>query len=129
MMAKEEFLERWPASDGVGLGQALLAPAALDRDADGVEYALIVCFSFGFTDELLPNLVQLAFADWHQCHGDVVSALDDLRSTAAWPRSPTALLSVCVTSITPTRPRSPRKPCTGLSTWEPVRQGTSWKSR
>lgn len=54
MMAKEEFLERWPASDGVGLGQALLAPAALDRDADGVEYALIVCFSFGFTDELLP---------------------------------------------------------------------------
>lgn len=43
----------------------------------------MVCFRFGFTDDHLQPLLTLAFADWHQRHEDVASALGKLRSPAS----------------------------------------------
>ena len=45
--------------------------------------ALIVCATFGFTMGHLDLLVQLASADWHHAHENVVSALAQLRAPAA----------------------------------------------
>ena len=42
-----------------------------------------MCFRFGFSDEHLQPLISLAFADWHQRHEEVASALGRLRSPAS----------------------------------------------
>jgi len=49
-MSKEQFLREFGAADGVTLGLDLL------RDPVDVELALVVCFSFGFTDDHLQSL-------------------------------------------------------------------------
>jgi hypothetical protein len=78
-ISHEEFLRRFGASDGSTLGLQLLRDATERKDGDGVELALIVCFAFGFTSDHLKFLVELAFADWHVKHEDVVTALSQLR--------------------------------------------------
>lgn len=45
-------------------------------------------WGFGHGAEHLPLLTDLVYADWHQCHEDVVSMLDELRD----PRAVAALL-------------------------------------
>lgn len=82
-LSNEQFLSEFGAADGVALGLKLLRDAVDRRDPVDVELALVVCFRFGFTDDHLQPLLTLAFADWHQCHEDVVMALGDLRSPAS----------------------------------------------
>ncbi len=77
-----KLLDSFGAPDGRSLGVALLRHAIAQRDDPGVELALIVCFTFGITDAVLPLLLELAPADWHHSHEDVASALDDLRVSA-----------------------------------------------
>jgi HEAT repeat protein len=82
-MSLDEFLRQFGAADGVALGLDLLRDAIKRRDPVDVELALVVCFHFGFSDRHLQPLLTLAFADWHQRHEDVASALGELRSPAA----------------------------------------------
>jgi HEAT repeat protein len=77
-LAADEFLREFDASDGVVLGLDLLRDAVDRHDPVDVELALIVCFKFGFSDDHLQPLLTLAFADWHQRHEDVASALGRL---------------------------------------------------
>lgn len=79
----EDVLRHFGATDGRSLGLCLLRDAVERRDGLDVEMALIVCAKFGFTMDHLDLLVQLASADWHHKHEDVVSALGQLRSPTA----------------------------------------------
>lgn len=82
-LSSDEFLRRFGAPDGVALGLSLLRDAVERRDPLDVELALVVCFRFGFTEGHIQPLVALAFADWHQRHEDVATALGKLRSPAS----------------------------------------------
>jgi PBS lyase HEAT-like repeat-containing protein len=82
-MSNEEFLKEFGAADGAALGLDLLREAVDGRDPVDVELALVVSFRFGFSDGHLQPLMTLAFADWHQRHEDVASALGELRSPAS----------------------------------------------
>jgi hypothetical protein len=82
-ITSEEFLYRFGADDGKLLGLQLLRDALGRCDRDDVELALIVCFTFGFTEDHLPTLLGLASAEWHVCHEDVITALGSLNSPAA----------------------------------------------
>lgn len=82
-MSNEQFLREFGAADGAALGLDLLKDAVDQRDPVDVELALVVCFRFGFSDGHLQPLLTLAFADWHQRHEDVASALGKLRSPAS----------------------------------------------
>jgi hypothetical protein len=84
-ISPEEFLRQFGAADGVALGVDLLADAVDRRDAADVEWSLIVCSKFGFTDVHLQPLLSLAFADWHEQHENVASALGIIRSPASVP--------------------------------------------
>jgi hypothetical protein len=79
-IANEEFLQQWPATDGVALGLELLRRAVAEESSDDAEFAMVVCWRFGWTAEHLPSLLALADADWHERHEDVVQALGKLRS-------------------------------------------------
>ena len=70
-MPRDKFLERFGATDGEKLGRDLLGEAVSSRDSEGVEFGLVVCFVFGFSDAHLGLLHSLAFADWHISHEDV----------------------------------------------------------
>jgi hypothetical protein len=74
-LSDAEFLREFPASDGVALGVTLLQDAVARRDPVDVELALIVCSTFGLSADLVPILVQLAAANWHERHEDVATAL------------------------------------------------------
>jgi hypothetical protein len=79
-----EFLRQFrAATDGQKLCREILAEAIESRSAEDVEWSLLVGFTFGFTNEHMPLLIELAFADWHERHEDVVSALGDLNSREA----------------------------------------------
>jgi HEAT repeat protein len=73
-IGKDEFLRQIGATSGVELGIVLLRDAVQRQDSYDVELALIVGFSFGFTEDHLPMLVPLALSDWHHSHEDVVGA-------------------------------------------------------
>ncbi|WP_327114022.1 HEAT repeat domain-containing protein [Nocardia sp. NBC_01730] len=79
----DEVLRHFGTSDGCELGLTLLKEAAEDRDADGVELALIVSSEFGITTDYLDILVRLSSAEWHYMHEAVVSRLGQLRTSAA----------------------------------------------
>lgn len=79
----EDVLRHFETMDGRALGIRLLRDAVDRHDGLDVEMALIVCATFGFTTDHLGLLVQLASADWHHKHEDVVSALGQLRSPRA----------------------------------------------
>lgn len=82
-LSVEEFLRQFGASDGVQLGLDLLRDAVQRRDATDVELALVVCFRFGFLAAHVDLLIHLAFADWHQRHEDVATALGTTGSPTA----------------------------------------------
>jgi hypothetical protein len=79
----EEVLRQFGADDGQELGLDLLRDAAGRQDPLDLEMALVVCFTFGFTTGHLELLIQLATADWHHSHEDVVTGLSRLRSPRA----------------------------------------------
>lgn len=78
----EDVLRVFGATDGVTLGLELLAGAVERRDSEEVEYALLVCQTFGFAEGDLPLLLDLASADWHVKHEDVVWYLGGYQSPA-----------------------------------------------
>lgn len=82
-ISPDDFLKRFGAEDGKALGLHLLLDAVERNNGVDVELALIVCFTFGFTEDHVAPLVQLATADWHVTHEDVVTALGILRAPAA----------------------------------------------
>jgi hypothetical protein len=51
----------------------------LQKDAAAVEFGLFIGHRFGIKAQHLDILLELANADWHQQHEDVVSGLDLLR--------------------------------------------------
>jgi hypothetical protein len=59
------------------LALALLEAANKARNAEDLQCALIVGFTFGFSDQHRNILVHLANVDWHQSHEDAVSSLQD----------------------------------------------------
>lgn len=79
----EDVLRHFGTTDGRALALRLLRDAVDRQDGLDVEMALIVCAAFGFTMDHLDLLVQLASADWHHKHEDVVSALGQLRAPTA----------------------------------------------
>jgi hypothetical protein len=80
-LSPDEFLHRFRHStDGARLSLDLLNEAAADHNPEDVEYALIVGFTFGFTEQHLSVLLDLIDKDWHFAHEDIVSALADLRT-------------------------------------------------
>ena len=82
-LSADEFLEGFGTTDGEALGLDLLGDAVARHDPVDVELALVVCFRFGFSDDHVPLLLTLAFADWHQRHEDVATALGKIRSPAS----------------------------------------------
>ena len=78
----EEFLLNFPVSadQKQHLCLQILETAYHEKNAEEVEYGLIVGFHFGFTLTDLDILHQLVEADWHFKHEDIITALDQLRS-------------------------------------------------
>jgi hypothetical protein len=82
-ISKEVFVTRFPeALEGESLSVPLLAQACRDRSAEDLQSALIVGFSFHFSPRHEDLLCQLALANWHVSHEDVISALDKIRATS-----------------------------------------------
>lgn len=77
----EEFLRRFGESDGQALARRLVIEAIADENGDDLEASLIVVFVFGVTPGLLEPLKHLTTVEWHSRHEDVVTLLQDLRST------------------------------------------------
>jgi hypothetical protein len=44
-----------------------------------------VCFKFGFSEDHIQPLLNLAFADWHQRHEDVAMAFQKLKAPSSVP--------------------------------------------
>lgn len=84
-ISRDEFLRRWPTTDGHQLGLDLLARALAAGDADGVELSLIVGWSFGLSTNHLPLLNAAAQADWHYRHENVAQALGQVGTEEALP--------------------------------------------
>lgn len=83
-LSKADFLSRFRGStDGQQLCGALLTESIQTKVADDVECALMVGYTFGFTNDHLAPLLELAFAPWHFKHEDVVTALGQLKSPKA----------------------------------------------
>ncbi|MEN9619919.1 MAG: hypothetical protein RL499_112 [Actinomycetota bacterium] len=84
-ISHSEFLRAMGAPDGVELGISLLATAIARQDPHAVEYSLLVCHVFGFTEAHLPLLHELATSDWHFDHEDVAWELDQIGSDESIP--------------------------------------------
>jgi hypothetical protein len=82
-ISPDDFLNRFGTGDGKSLGLHLLRGAVDRHNGADVELALIVCFTFGFTEDHVSPLLQLVSAEWHVKHEDVVTALGILRAPAA----------------------------------------------
>jgi len=83
-IAKEDFLRRFPSSvEGGKLAMRVLEDAYGAQNAEDLQYALMIGFTFGFAPEQKDTLRRLVEADWHYSHEDVVSALQ------TWPTADT----------------------------------------
>jgi HEAT repeat protein len=58
---------------------ALLERAHVDRNADDVDYALLLAHTVGLTAAHVPILNQLLLEPWHQKHEDIASVLQRLQ--------------------------------------------------
>ncbi|MGA4669120.1 hypothetical protein ACPCG0_04860 [Propionibacteriaceae bacterium Y1923] len=85
-ISRDEFLNRYPATDGAQLGRDLLREAIADRDPTRFVLAMTLGDSFGAIDaSLAPTLAELAYEDWHQSNEWVVDLLDDFRDPTTVP--------------------------------------------
>ena len=83
-ISKEEFLKEFrPCIDKSEIVNDLLKESCDSKKADDVESALAVGFALGFNLRELNVLHDLAVADWHNSHEDIVSALAELKSPAS----------------------------------------------
>ena len=74
-ISPEEFLRRINVDTDEGLTGKFLTRSIHDRSAGAVGLSMIVSGTFGFSQEDLPLLHELACADWHRSHEDVVAAI------------------------------------------------------
>ncbi|RYG33448.1 hypothetical protein EON81_18115 [bacterium] len=80
----EQFLEAYETTlDGQELTRQLMQEAVSAQDGEGVEYAMVVGFTFGFDERHLEPLLALSDAPWHNMHENAVSALGDLKTPRA----------------------------------------------
>lgn len=85
-VTKEEFLRRYPVTDGRLLGRDLLLEAIRDRDASAFALALFVADTFATVDATwTPRLNDLLFEDWHQSDEWLVDYLDVFRDPSSVP--------------------------------------------
>ena len=83
-LPQREFLRQFRGGvESAKLTTCLLEEALADQNADNVEYALMVGFTFGFSSEHVDCLIRLAGASWHHKHEDVVTSLGRLRDVKA----------------------------------------------
>ncbi len=82
-LSPEEFLQQFGESDGPALARRLLTAAVEQENAEDLEAALLVVYTFGVTPELLDPLQRAATAEWHQRQVDVVFRLQDLGDPGA----------------------------------------------
>lgn len=57
--------------------------AIQEKDAEQVDIALDKCFKSGFSQELVPALIELIRKPWHHRHEDIVSVLQGLKDSRA----------------------------------------------
>jgi hypothetical protein len=82
-ISKKAFRRQFPeALEGESLAFPLLTQAWEDKSAEDVQCALIIGFVFDFSPRHEDLLCQLALADWHMSHEDVVSALEKIGATS-----------------------------------------------
>lgn len=77
-ISRVKFLCLWGATDGRALALDQLLDAIARRDADDLEYALIIGFRFGPDDRFREPLKLVALQYWHTRHEDVVAMLVDV---------------------------------------------------
>src|ERR1035437_9324886 len=78
-LSEEEFVRLYPSAIEQGrLATALLEEAVGERNAEDLQCSLIVGFTFGFAARQKHILCSLLEADWHFCHEDLVTALQEL---------------------------------------------------
>ena len=83
-LTPDEFLKKFGTSlDGRNLTTQLLKDAISSTDGEDLGFAMIVGFTFGFSEEHFPMLLSLVKDDWHFSHEDVVSALSDFQTPKA----------------------------------------------
>lgn len=84
-ITQEDFLKKLRTSrqEVPLLIERLLDEGFKEADAAGVDCALLVGFEFGFESRHIQILCQLSDEGWHHSHEDVVSALDDFRTSLA----------------------------------------------
>ncbi|WP_271565717.1 hypothetical protein [Bradyrhizobium sp. CCBAU 11386] len=83
-VSKEDFVSRFPSAlQQDKLAFDLLDDAQRTQNAEELQCALIVGFTFGFCVQHKDILVDLANAGWHHSHEDIVSALEN------WPSGET----------------------------------------
>lgn len=81
---KEDFRRRFPSFvEGGELAAWVLEDAYMAQNAEDLQCALTIGFTFGFVPEHKDVLGRLVEADWHYSHEDVVSALQ------TWPTADT----------------------------------------
>jgi hypothetical protein len=75
-ISKEDFLRQFPSAVEHGkLALRWLVEACEARNAEDLNCALAIAFTFGFAPEQRDILCRLVEVDWHYSHEDVVSAL------------------------------------------------------
>lgn len=75
-ISKEEFRRSFPdAVRDEKLSAIILDQMHNDKDAEGLQCALIIGFVFGFSPEHEEVICKLVYEDWHSSHEDVVSAI------------------------------------------------------
>lgn len=83
-ISPEEFARRFPSALEKGkLALNVIEEANRKQSADEVGAALIIGAIFGFTAEHIPVLCGLLHVDWHSCHEDIVSTLQELKDARA----------------------------------------------
>ncbi len=82
-ITKEEFLRSYPVDvqqDNNYVFQ-LLEDSLHRKDSDDVEHALLLGFSFGFSEKVVPILCELIVQGWHCKHEDIASLLQKFKAT------------------------------------------------
>jgi hypothetical protein len=84
-ITEAEFLRRYPVDprrepDHV---RRLLEDASHSRNADDVEYAMLLGFTFGWNEDTVSILNRLLVEDWHQQHENIAMALSELRTPSS----------------------------------------------
>jgi HEAT repeat protein len=83
-LTPDEFLRKFGAClDGKKLTTQLLRDVISSANGEDLGFAMIVGFTFGFSEEHFPMLVSLVKENWHFSHEDVVSALSEFKASQA----------------------------------------------